>query len=583
MRGRLAIRPAVTGERIVPGTSNTFQPTPAAGTWLYWCGLIQIDRCGSAAAWTLTPRAEVRPQDEEAILKPCLLSVTGLSKSFPGLVALDNVSLTVASGEIVAVLGPNGSGKSTLVKVLAGVYTADPGANIEIRDSAGELLSDGAHPGHGMLHFIHQDLGLVPSLSTVENFDLGRKLVNRDLLPVKSRVERRRAHQLISRFGPSFDVTQPVAQLSPAQRTIVAIARALDGWKRPDNILILDEPTAALHGSEADLLFEAVRRVAAQGAGVVFISHRLDEVMQLSDRVVVLRDGRVVADEATRALDERALVRLIAGRELDEQRPHVTTLGEEVLRVRRLVGLTVREANLSVRAGEIVGVTGILGSGREDIGGLIFGAHPRVAGEVAVRGTAIPPGKPRVAIQRGLAFAPADRPVDGVSLDMNLRENLTLPRLPGRQRLRGRLDIKREFRETHKWIRQVDVRPAESERPLRLFSGGNQQKIVLAKWLRNEPSVLILDEPTQGVDVGAKATLYELIWAAARGGMGVVVSSSDTKELALLCDRVLVFRDGFVKAELGRAELSEERLLQESTFSLDISSAESGLELGATT
>lgn len=510
---------------------------------------------------------------------PCLLRVIGLSKTFPGLRALDDVSLTVGSGEIVAVLGQNGSGKSTLVKILAGVYTPDPGANIEIRDAAGELLLSGPHAGTGMLHFIHQDLGLVHSLSSVENFDLGRKLAPADLLPVKSRAERRRAQELVSRFGASFDVTIPVAKLSPAQRTIVAIARALDGWKRPDNILVLDEPTAALHGSEADLLFEAVRRVAAQGAGIIFISHRLDEVIRLADRIVVLRDGRVVADRPAEEFDERSLVRMIAGRELDEQRPHTTSAGNEVLHARGVAGLTVREAELTLRAGEILGVAGILGSGREHLGGLIFGAYPRVSGTVSVGGFDIPSGKPRIAIKNGLAFVPADRPVDGVALDMNLRENLTLPRLPGR-RLPGGLDIGEEFRETRRWIKQVDVRPPESERPLRLFSGGNQQKIVLAKWLRNDPKVLILDEPTQGVDVGAKATLYDLIWSAARGGMGIIIFSSDTKELTLLCDRVLVFRDGLIKSEVRRESLSEEKLLEESASAATFSPVNTTINAG---
>jgi ribose transport system ATP-binding protein len=491
-----------------------------------------------------------------------LLDVHGISKTFPGLRALDDVSLSVESGEIVAVVGQNGSGKSTLVKVLAGVHRADPGGEIRVRDQDGAVLTGKA--AVGALHFIHQDLGLVPMLTTIENLDLGRRLGGRGWAPARLREERRRAEQRIAEFGASFDVSVPVAELSAAERTIVAIARALDGWTHPRNVLVLDEPTAALHGQEADKLFGAMRQVAQRGAGVIFISHRLDEVVDLADRVVTLRDGRVVATAVRGGYDTAELVRMIAGKEvasLDSREQ--TASGSSVLVARGIAGPHVEPLDLDLRAGEVVGVTGLVGSGREQLAALLFGALPRSAGQVALAGRALPLGDPRAAIAAGVAFLPADRHRDGAVMSMNGRENLTLPRLGPLRRAAGRLDGRAERREAQRWIASVDVRPPEPERALAQFSGGNQQKVLLAKWLRNGPKVLLLDEPTQGVDVGAKVAIYQLISDAAKSGTAVLVSSSETKELTLLCDRVLVLRDGRLVAQVEREALTEARLLGE--------------------
>ncbi len=492
-----------------------------------------------------------------------LLRVRGLSKSFPGLRALDGVDLEVASGEVLAVVGQNGSGKSTLVKVLAGLHSPDPGAEIELRGADGVTVS-GAE-AQAELHFIHQDLGLIPLLSTVENLDLGKSHRGLGLAPAARREETRRARELISRFGASFDVTQPLVLLSAAERAIVAIARALEGWERDDHVLVLDEPTAALHGDEVDRLFEAVRHVAARGAGVIFISHRLDEVLDIADRVVALRDGRVVADVPAGGFDRAALVHMITGRELEETRVERTApLGEPVLRVDGLLGATVEDFAAEVRAGEIVGITGLLGSGREHIAGLVFGSVMRRGGAVRVGSEDLPGGSPTKAVGQGVAFVPADRHAQGAVMTMNVRENLTLPRLGPLRRLMGRLDGRAERAECDHWIGEVGLRPAEPERALDLFSGGNQQKVVLAKWLRNKPRVLLLDEPTQGVDVGAKASIYELVARAAKEGASVVIASSDTKELTLLCDRVIVMRDGRAVAELSGDQITEAHLVRES-------------------
>ena len=517
---------------------------------------------------TVTPAAAVTPGAGAPLLR-----VTGLSKTFPGLKALDEVSLEVHPGEVVAVLGHNGSGKSTLVKILAGVHQADPGAVVEVRDAEGELVAGPA--AREELHFIHQDLGLADILTTVENLGLGQLARGRSFAPVRGAAERRRARQLIARFGASFDVTVPVGRLSPAQRAVVAIARALDGWTRPDNVLVLDEPTTALHGDEVQVLFGAIRRIASAGAGVVFISHRLDEVLELADRVVVLRDGQVVAEEATSRLDHDTMVTLIAGREVaDTTTASRDETGEPVLTVTGISGAELSDFSLTLRAGEIVGIGGILGSGREQLGPMLFGAQHRFGGRVEVGGEELVPGDTVAAIESGMAYVPADRRRGGAVMEMNVRENLTLPLLRPLRRGLGRLDRRAERAEARSWMEAIGLRPPNPEQRLKLFSGGNQQKVVLAKWLRVRPRVFLLDEPTQGVDVGAKAAIYELILAARRDGAGVLLCSSDTKELVSLCDRVLVLKEGRVVSEIPRDSLTEERLVRDElalqTTALDV-------------
>jgi ribose transport system ATP-binding protein len=483
-----------------------------------------------------------------------LLDIRHLSKAFPGLRALDDVSLSVGPGEIVALVGQNGSGKSTLVKVLAGLHDPDRGSEIALGTGP-----DGSEVG---LHFIHQDLGLVAGLSTVENLDLDRMHGYRSLLPAPRRAERRHARQLIADFGGSFDVSRPVLELTAAERTIVAIARAFDGWQHPGNVLVLDEPTASLHGDEAQKLFVAVREVAERGAGVIFISHRLEEVVELADRVVVLRDGRVIADVARGAFDHDELVRLIAGAitqaDTDHGRPDHSGA---VLHAYGIRGTTIRHLDIDVLAGEVVGVTGVLGSGREELASILFGSGAGEVDDLRLEDEPIAKRSPRRSIEMGMAYVPGDRHRDGAVMTMSARENMTLPRMKALRRTLGRLDTRAERAEVRSWMERVKLRPPDPERTLALFSGGNQQKVVLAKWLRNDPKVLLMDEPTQGVDVGAKAGIFELIAAAAAAGAAVLISSADAKELALICDRVLVMRDGELVMEVNKADLSEARLV----------------------
>jgi ABC-type sugar transport system ATPase subunit len=484
-----------------------------------------------------------------------LLEVTNVSMSFPGLKALDRVSTRVGSGEIVAVVGQNGSGKSTLVKILAGVHRPDPGSEIN--------LAEGPDGAPTALHFIHQDLGLVGSLSTIENLDLDHPLGKSALWPARRREERRHAEELIGDFGATFDVGVPVAQLSAAERTVVAIARAFDGWEHPQNVLVLDEPTASLHDREVQKLFVAVRRAAERGAGVIFISHRLEEVIELADRVVVLRDGQLIADVERGGFDHDGLVSLVAGAVRPAETFDTPTgLGAEpALRARAIRGPTIESLDIDLHVGEVLGISGVLGSGREEVASILFGAGRGSVAELEICGRSVRRLNPRRAIAAGIAYLPGDRHRDGAFMTLSARENMTLPRLDHVHRVFRNLDLGSERAEVEGWIERMAVRPADPSRPLRLFSGGNQQKVLLAKWLRNDPRILLLDEPTQGVDVGAKAGILELIAAAAAGGTGVLICSSDDRELASVCDRVLVMRDGRLVADASGDELNEAMLV----------------------
>lgn len=485
-------------------------------------------------------------------MEPVILAVDGLRKEFPGTVALDGVSMHVHRGEIVALLGHNGSGKSTLVKVLSGLYAAD----------AGEVtLGAGGVPA--ALHVIHQNLGLVASLTAVENLDLARRRRFGGLAPIRAG-ERARTAGMLAEFGGTFPVDVPVGRLTTAQQTIVALARAFDGWVGGDNVLVLDEPTAALHGDEVGILHEAVRAVAAKGAGIVYISHRLGEVVELADHVIVLRNGRVVARRDRGDFDRQVLVDDVAGvaRAGDFQRETVRR-GAVRLSVRGLRGPRLSGVDLDVHAGEILGIAGLVGSGMEHLASVVYGAVPSTGGRATVDGVPLRPGSPATSIRAGLALVPADRRRLGSIAAFTARENITLPRMRALRTWAGAVSVARESLDVKSWMRRVGVIPADSEeRRFDLFSGGNQQKIVIARCLRLHPAVLLLDEPTQGVDAGAQAEIYRLVNRFAATGASVLVSSSDIKELIAVADRILVLRDGVVAEQFSGRDLVESAIVR---------------------
>ncbi len=488
-----------------------------------------------------------------------LLRVRNLSKTFGSTRALDGVDLDVGAGEIHALIGQNGCGKSTLIKVLAGFHQAEAGMEIEVAGQAVELgrAADSRNAG---FRFVHQDLGLVDTLSTVENLMLGRELATARGGRIRWADECRDVQRRMDELGYRFDVTSAVGGLGAAERTGVAIARALWDWESA-RVLVVDEPTASLPREEVAILFGALERLRAAGLGVIYVSHRLDEIFEIGDRVTVLRDGRLVGTWNISDIDQDDLVRSMVGN-VQLRPPHDRSApipkAEAALGVTGLRGTVVDGVDLEVRRGEVLGIAGLTGSGREEILPLLFG-HAARAGDVRLNGRLVP-AHPRGAMRAGLALVPADRRGQGAVFSMSLQQNYGLTDLRPFAKRIGFLSRDRERVECDGWIQRLDVRPARSDAIFASLSGGNQQKIVLAKWLRRRPAVLLLDEPSQGVDVGAKAVIHALARQVAAEGASVVIASSDDSELCDTCDRVLVMRDGRIAGEVTGDGLTTEEL-----------------------
>jgi ribose transport system ATP-binding protein len=497
-----------------------------------------------------------RPADE------VVLSVRGLSKSFGGTVALDAVDLEIRAGEVHALVGQNGSGKSTLIKVLSGYHSADAGQVAMLGREVKLPLGPTALRKLG-ISFVHQDLGLVPSGTVLENLRVGRYETGAGR-NIRWRSERRTARELLARFDLSLDPDQKVAPLRPTERAVLAVARAVADVEaaRGRGLLVLDEPTTALPAHEVGLLFEAMRRVTEAGSSVLFITHNLDEVLAVADRVSVLRDARLVATESVAGLDHDRLIALILGRELGALYPTMRVRETDPLMVvRGLTGRVVRDVSLTLKSGEIVGLTGLIGAGHDEVPYLIYGARRPKAGIVTIDGRDSTNPTPERSKAAGVALLPADRQSHSAIPRATVRENVTLPDLAAYRRRRG-LDHGRERADVRADLERFAVQPADPERRLYSLSGGNQQKALLARWLRLGPRVLLLHEPTQGVDIGARRGIFGILRDSAMAGTSVLYSSVEYEDLANVCDRVLVFRRGRIVGDLAGDALSAERLAE---------------------
>jgi ribose transport system ATP-binding protein len=500
--------------------------------------------------------------EEVGVAAEPALVVENLSKTFYSQRVLSEVCLTIQPGEIRALAGANGSGKSTLVKILAGVYVPDDGGTITVAGDAVTVDHQGATTA--ALRFVHQDLGLVASLDAVDNVALGHGYRTLRGGVLHLREEAREVRRSLAELGYDIDVSRPVGELTACEQTSVAIARALSPRRAKARLLVLDEPTANLPAADVDRLFALVRRVQAAGVAVLFISHHLDEVFGLADSVTVLRDGRVVGTHPVKELDEAKVIHLMLGREVAalQQNPDpdpVERTTDPMLTVHEVSGKIISGLNIALHPGEIVGVAGISGSGREEVAGLLFGSLERT-GEVSLSGKQIPGGRPEQAIIAGLGLVPADRRTNAAFMEATLRENLCM--IDHRPHVsQGLLRLGRERATTRTWLDRLGVRPRNTEARMGELSGGNQQRVVLARWLRTSPRVLILDEPTQGVDVGAKAEIHRFLREAAEDGMAILVVSTDNDELAHLCQRVVILRDGRVADELRAPHIDVDRLV----------------------
>jgi ribose transport system ATP-binding protein len=495
-----------------------------------------------------------------------VLAARGISKTFGGRTVLADADIDVLPGEVLGLLGQNGSGKSTFIKILSGYHPPDAGGELWINGEPISLpLAPGDPPGLGMA-FVHQDLGLAEPMTVLENIRAGGSYETRFGWRIPWRREQQRARALLERFDVRVSPNALVSELRDVDRAMVAILRALEPLQGArTGVLVLDEPTAYLPRDGVDRLFAAVREITAMGLGVIFVSHRLDEVQAITDRVTILRDGRVAAAAATEALSERQLIEHILGRTLDELYPEPHDVGGEVvLSARGISGRVVRAFDLDMRQGEVVGLTGLLGMGQEEILYLLFGAQRAVGGTITIAGTTLPAQRmtPREAIASRIALLPGNRLRDGGTRLASVAENVTLPTV-GRHFRGGRLRRGAEVRSVHHLLERFAVTPPDPARMFGTLSGGNQQKALLAKWFETRPAVLLAHEPTQGVDIGAKRQIFELIRDAAQGGQSILIASTEYEDLAHICDRVVVFRDGAAIASLSGAELTSDRIVEQ--------------------
>jgi len=487
-----------------------------------------------------------------------LLDMRAISKSFPGVQALDRVDLALGRGEVLGLVGENGAGKSTLMKILAGVYRPDAGVILlGGQPFAPRRPRDALDAG---VVVIHQELSLIPDRSIADNLFLGN-LPRGPLGLVRRAQQDRDARALLVRVGLDLPPWRLVRSLGVGAQQLVEIARALS---RRARVIIMDEPTAPLSEGEVRLLFRTVAALKAGGVGIVFISHHLEEVFAVCDRVAVLRDGRAVETRASADWTRDALVQAMVDRPIAAMFPKADVpIGPALLEVEGIsVPGRVADVGFAVRAGEIVGLGGLMGAGRTEVLKAVFGALPGAAGQVRVAGQAVAGPGPRRAMAAGIAFVPEDRKGEGLILAFSLRDNVALSTLGRLAWARAFMSGRRVNAAARRAVDALRIPAPRNARPVQGLSGGNQQKVVLARALQARPRVFLLDEPTRGIDVGAKVEVYRLIGELAAGGAAVVIASSDMLELLGLCDRILVMRAGRLAGEIGRAEFSQERVMQ---------------------
>jgi ribose transport system ATP-binding protein len=489
------------------------------------------------------------------------LTAEHITKTFPGQRALDDISLHLVPGEVHALLGENGSGKSTLIKILSGYHEPDPGGRILVD---GHTLRPG-QPVHSAalgLRFVHQDLAIVPELSAIENVALVKGFTRPHRIDWKEQA--RYTRELLAHLNFEMDIFAPLGDCKPVERSVLAIARAVAD-KGAVKVVVLDEPTASLPRAEVEQLFQSIRDLKASGIAVLYVSHRLDEVFEIADRLSVLRDGRMQPTKKVAGLTRHVVASMILGHEMaptarpkepSPARPN----GNALLSVAGLTAGRLSDVSLEVAEGEVLGIAGIVGSGREDLARALIGALPASSGRVCVGGEAISPLNPHEALAYGLILAVGNTQPGGAVQELNVRENLTLLTLRRHARMRMLLR-QRETREAKSWMTQLDVRPFDSERTYATLSGGNQQKVILGRCLNAAPKVLVLDEPSAGVDVGARQAIYELIARQAASGLAVIVCSSDQEDLVSVCGRALVLTEGRVTTELRGEELTDHELI----------------------
>lgn len=484
-----------------------------------------------------------------------ILKMENISKSFPGVKALDNVSFNAYEGEVMALLGENGAGKSTLMKILSGVYTKDTG-KILLDGKEIEVLNPRDASSKGIA-IIHQELNLIPNLTVYENIFLGREETT-TYKTLKKDYMIKEAKKLLDRLKVDIDPTLKINEISIAKQQMVEIAKALS---LNASVIVMDEPTDTLTDKEVEILFEVIRELKAENKAIVYISHRLKEVFEICDRATVLRDGKFIDERLVSELDEDEIIKLMVGRTLDEQFPYLKAEANEyVFEVKNLTNKYIKNISFSLKRGEVLGISGLVGAGRSELGKTIFGLYPIDEGEMILEGKKVKFNSPKEAIENGIMYVSEDRKSEGLVLSMDVKSNITLSSLDKFRRAIG-LDKKKEERVSEDYRKKINIKTPSLTQKVKNLSGGNQQKVAIAKSLLTEPKVLILDEPTRGIDVGAKREIYDLLNSIKKEGHSVIMISSEMPEILGMSDRIIIMHEGKIKGELNKEEATSEKIM----------------------
>ena len=487
-----------------------------------------------------------------------ILEMRGITKRFPGVLALDHVDLTVYPGQVLALVGENGAGKSTLMKVLSGVHQMDEG-EILMEGKSVKIENPLASQMMG-ISIIYQELSVLDNMNIAENIFLGRERRLGKMFADKKTMHKE-ARRLLDEVGLDVDTRTMAGELSTAQKQMIEVAKALSFNSK---IIIMDEPTSSLTETETDILFGIIRKLREKGVAIVFISHKLAEIFAITDEVAILRDGVSAGRMVTEGCTENDIIKAMVGRDVDDlYAKKAAPIGDVVLEVKDLSTKNfLKDINFQLRAGEILGFAGLVGAGRSEVMRAVFGIDPKETGEIYIKGKKVDIKTPRDAMLQGMGFVPEDRKLQGLVLGMSVGQNTTLAALKSVANQAGFINHKQEKEMADKFVKALEVKTPSNDQLVKNLSGGNQQKVVIAKWLATEPKVLIMDEPTRGVDVGAKAEIYTIMNSLAKQGISIIMISSDLPEIINMSDRVMVMREGKLAGILEKDEIGQEQIMR---------------------
>ncbi|NWO18448.1 ribose ABC transporter ATP-binding protein RbsA [Leptotrichia sp. oral taxon 223] len=496
-------------------------------------------------------------------MKEKLLELKGVTKTFPGVIALDNVDFRVYKGRIMALAGENGAGKSTLMKVITGIYTKDKGEIVyKGKNINFSGITDSIEAGIGI---IHQELNLLPELSIMENIFLGREIVN-SIGKIDYKVMKMETLTILEKLGVDYDPYTKVGKLSIAEQQMVEIAKVLS---QNAKLIIMDEPTDALTEKETEKLFKIIKELKESGAGIVYISHRLKEIFEICDDITIFRDGKYIDEKEVSDIDENQLIELMVGRKLENYFPRdEIELGDEILEIKNISNKYVHDVSFKLKKGEILGISGLVGAGRTELCKTLMGSIKKDSGEIILNRKNLKINSEEEALKQHLFYVSEDRKKDGLILGMSVKENMSLSAIRRFENKFLKINFKKEEKLVDSYISKFKIKTPGMEQLIKNLSGGNQQKIAIGKALMTEPEILILDEPTRGIDVGAKRDIYLLINELKKTGISIILISSEMPEIIGLSDRILVMSNGKITAEFDRKEVTQEKLMKAAVVSL---------------